>query len=144
MRLVPPRTVLSYPAVSVALNAHFDLLLLLSHPTLLSAVYLAALLCTIFKHPPTPPPHTHICCRPLARPMLGWLALQADPSLLRQGLAAEEDEAQRLVAAPPALPAAAKLYKLTEEAITKCAAGGEGRGGAGRGGAPVKATRELR
>ncbi|KAG2449146.1 hypothetical protein HYH02_005893 [Chlamydomonas schloesseri] len=61
--------------------------------------------------------------RPLARPMLGWLALQADPALLRQGLMAEEDEAQRLVAAPPALPPVAKMYKLTEEAITKCVGG---------------------
>ncbi|GLC71381.1 hypothetical protein PLESTF_001109300 [Pleodorina starrii] len=61
--------------------------------------------------------------RPLARPMLGWLALQADPSLLRCGLAAEEEEAQRLVAAPPSLQPATKTYRLTEEAISKAVGG---------------------
>ncbi|GFR51283.1 hypothetical protein Agub_g13641 [Astrephomene gubernaculifera] len=61
--------------------------------------------------------------RPLARPMLGWLALQADPSLLRQGLCAEEDEAQRLVAAPPLLQPVPKIYRLTEEAISKAVNG---------------------
>ncbi|EFJ42239.1 hypothetical protein VOLCADRAFT_119475, partial [Volvox carteri f. nagariensis] len=61
--------------------------------------------------------------RPLARPMLGWLALQADPSLLRCGLAAEEEEAQQLVAAPPAMQPANKIYRLTDEAISKAVGG---------------------
>jgi hypothetical protein len=51
--------------------------------------------------------------------MLGWLALQADAGLMRQGLAGEEAEAQRLVALPPLLPAAAKAYRLCDETIRK-------------------------
>ncbi len=52
--------------------------------------------------------------------MLGWLALQADPTLLRLGLAAEEEDVTRLVSSPPQLPQPAKLYRLSDEVLSKC------------------------